>query len=137
MVKPQRTRIGVYGVVVQNDKILLCRLNEPNNPDHRKWTLPGGGLDFGEDPRTGLKREILEETGCKARLGEILDVNSYSVELEEEALYAVRILFRAHLVSGTPRAEESGSTDACEWFSSKELMGIGLVRLVRQALQFM
>jgi 8-oxo-dGTP diphosphatase len=35
-----------------------------------KWALPGGGLDFGEDPRTGLEREVEEEMG--------LDVGSVS-----------------------------------------------------------
>ncbi|MGH8924396.1 MAG: NUDIX hydrolase [Acidimicrobiia bacterium] len=27
------------------------------------WTLPGGGLDWGEDPSDGLRREFFEETG--------------------------------------------------------------------------
>jgi 8-oxo-dGTP diphosphatase len=30
-----------------------------------KWELPGGGLDFGEDIKEGLKREIQEEMGLK------------------------------------------------------------------------
>ena len=29
-----------------------------------KYSLPGGGVDNGEDIITALKREILEETGC-------------------------------------------------------------------------
>lgn len=28
-----------------------------------EWELPGGGLDYGEDMREGLKREIKEEMG--------------------------------------------------------------------------
>lgn len=31
--------------------------------DNGKWELLGGGLDHGEDPITGLRREVHEETG--------------------------------------------------------------------------
>lgn len=30
--------------------------------DNGKWDLLGGGLDHGEDPMVGMKREVLEET---------------------------------------------------------------------------
>jgi ADP-ribose pyrophosphatase YjhB (NUDIX family) len=30
------------------------------------WDLPSGGLDWGEEPVVGLKREIQEELGCEA-----------------------------------------------------------------------
>jgi ADP-ribose pyrophosphatase YjhB (NUDIX family) len=32
------------------------------------WDLPGGGLDWGEEPVAGLKREIQEELGCEATI---------------------------------------------------------------------
>jgi 8-oxo-dGTP pyrophosphatase MutT (NUDIX family) len=33
--------------------------------DNGKWELPGGGLDHGEDPVNGIKREIQEEMGLE------------------------------------------------------------------------
>lgn len=53
-------RVSIKGIVIDNDgKILLSR------EDNGKWEMLGGGLDHGEDPVRGLKREILEEAGLE------------------------------------------------------------------------
>lgn len=51
-------RISIKGIVIDKQgRILLSR------EDNGGWELMGGGLDHGEDPIAGLKREIAEETG--------------------------------------------------------------------------
>ena len=39
---------------------------------HGLWSLPGGGMEPGEDPVTALRREVWEETGCLC--GEITEL---------------------------------------------------------------
>lgn len=58
-------RTVVKGLYVKDDKILLTK-EAPHLAD--KWELPGGGLDFGEDPRKGLIREIKEELNLDVTL---------------------------------------------------------------------
>ena len=60
-------RTVVKALYVKDGKILFAK-EAPHLAD--KWELPGGGLDFGEDPREGLTREIKEELN--------LDVTSVS-----------------------------------------------------------
>jgi 8-oxo-dGTP diphosphatase len=55
-------RVSVKGIFVHEGKVLLVK-EPPELTD--KWELPGGGLDFGEDPKLGLKREVEEELGLK------------------------------------------------------------------------
>lgn len=53
---------GVALVTAYNDQgeLLLGRRR-----DNKKWTLPGGHLNPGEDPREGAERELHEETGLR------------------------------------------------------------------------
>ena len=62
MVTARRQRIGAYAVIVRDDQILLSRL-APRLTKSELWTLPGGGVDHGEDPRAAVVREVHEETG--------------------------------------------------------------------------
>lgn len=57
---PCTYRISVKALIKDEDgRILLIR------EDDGRWELPGGGLEHGEDPRTGLAREVEEEIGLK------------------------------------------------------------------------
>lgn len=53
-------RVSVRGVMMEDNKFLLGRHGEGGT-----WETFGGGLDFGEELRDALKREILEEVGCE------------------------------------------------------------------------
>lgn len=53
-------RVSVRGIMIKDNKFLLGRHGEDGT-----WETFGGGLDFGEDLKEALKREILEETGCE------------------------------------------------------------------------
>lgn len=53
-------RISIKGIVIDLDgRILLSR------EDNGKWEMLGGGLDHGEEPIVGLRREIKEEAGLE------------------------------------------------------------------------
>ncbi|MCX8009741.1 MAG: NUDIX hydrolase N-terminal domain-containing protein, partial [Ignavibacteria bacterium] len=55
-------KVDVRGVVFRNNKILLVKERSDG-----KWTLPGGWADVGDSPSEAVEREILEESGYKAK----------------------------------------------------------------------
>jgi ADP-ribose pyrophosphatase YjhB (NUDIX family) len=52
-------------------RVLLCHL-APSVGLGDLWTLPGGGLQFGESPEVGVLRELAEETGYRGVVERLL-----------------------------------------------------------------
>ena len=50
MIDEKRRRIGVYGLCVHDDRVLLAQV-APEYSVAKPWTLPGGGMEWGESPR--------------------------------------------------------------------------------------
>ena len=70
------------------------------------WTLPGGGLDPGELPADGARRELLEETGLQARTLSVLT----TIDLPGAFLHC----FSAW-VEGTPHSHNDPDNEVSEW----------------------
>ena len=68
------THIGVYGLIIQDDKILL--IDKVGGPYDGLLDLPGGSFEFGEASEEALKREFEEEVGIIPTEYELFDADS-------------------------------------------------------------
>jgi 8-oxo-dGTP diphosphatase len=134
---PRVTRLAAYGVIVRDGRLLLCRV-APGNLGEGLWTLPGGGLDFGESPEDGAIREVEEETGLIARIDGPPVIHSDGGTWERRSgtvrYHHVRFVFPMSVVGGDERLEIDGSTDAFEWVALSELDGRPVGDLVTRAV---
>lgn len=134
-----RTRLGSYAVVLDEaGRILLCRLSA-DEVEAGAWTLPGGGVDFGEHPDAAVLRELEEESGLTGRIDEVLGIFSKVYTRSRAAagadLHFVGFLYRVAPTGGTLRDEVDGSTDTCAWFAPDELRGLRIVGVARHAIE--
>lgn len=138
----KQLRVAAYGICVEGGRILLARFIGGATP---LWTLPGGGLDHGEDPVDGALRELTEETGYTGRVTALLGVHSMHMperEWDGEIVdhQALRIIYEVERTGGELRHEVGNSTDRAEWFPLErvpelergELVDVGL-RMWRDA----
>jgi 8-oxo-dGTP diphosphatase len=59
----------VAALIVQDGKILVCQRTR-HQPMPLKWEFPGGKIEAGEQPRDALRRELEEELGIDAEIGD-------------------------------------------------------------------
>ena len=59
MVKPKTAGVSVIALDPQG-RVFLVRHSYGSG----RWSLPGGGLGYDEDPQAGARREMREELGC-------------------------------------------------------------------------
>ena len=133
-----RTRLGAYAVSVDADgRILLCRLSA-DEVEAGAWTLPGGGVEFGEHPDAAVLRELEEESGLTGRIDDVLGIFSRVYPRSRAAggadLHFLGFLYRVTAVGGELRDEIDGSTDTCAWFRPDELPDLRIVGVARHAI---
>lgn len=69
---PTRPLVGVGGVIVDDDRVVLVRRRY--EPLAGRWSLPGGTLEVGETLEEGAARELREETGLVVDVGPLIEV---------------------------------------------------------------
>lgn len=135
--KTQRLRVAAYALILDSGKILLCRLSKELPEWEGSWTLPGGGLEFGESPEAAVVREVQEETGLIVRSDGVAGIDNIFIKRDYEEFHGIRIIYRVTVVGGELRHEISGTTDRCEWHNLDHLNNLKLVELVENGIKLL
>ena len=84
--------------------LLLARRIDTGIPEaFGKWELPGGKLEFGEDPETALLREVREECGLEVKIIRLLPkvfTRIWQTSTGQE-LQVVLLTYECSVLSGT------------------------------------
>jgi 8-oxo-dGTP diphosphatase len=136
-----QTRVAAYAVCVRGGScILLSRWIA--GPDRRLWSMPGGGVEHGEDPADAVVREVAEETGYQIKVDRLLGIDSRRWQFQDQDetgepvdLHGIRIVYLASVTGGALRYETSGSTDMAAWTPRDEVTSLERVSLVDVALR--
>jgi len=59
----------VAALILRDGKMLICQRTK-HQPMPLKWEFPGGKIETGEQPRDALRRELEEEIGIDASIGD-------------------------------------------------------------------
>jgi len=145
---PRRQRIGAYALLTREGdsgetEVLLTRMSARTRIEGR-WTLPGGGIDHGEDPREAMVREVHEETGLYVEPGPVLDIHSTHFvgarhDGTVEDYHGVHVIFAATIRPESEGAdlqvlEHNSTTEESRWVPLSEARTFELLSAASHAL---
>ncbi len=107
-----RPRVAVIAITFRGDDLILVQRR--NEPQKDTWGFPGGSVEPGESLHDAALRELMEETGVRAEVGELVDV----VEVREfdpsgRHHHFVLIALLCRYVGGELRPGDDAA--GCQW----------------------
>jgi ADP-ribose pyrophosphatase YjhB (NUDIX family) len=88
-------KVRATAVLIEDEHILLTE-QRISLSGTRRWSLPGGGVEFGETLEACLIREVREETGLAVAIDRLL----YLCDRIQDGRHTIHITFTVHRVSG-------------------------------------
>jgi 8-oxo-dGTP diphosphatase len=132
-----RTIVVAAAIVIEGGRVLLTQ-RKAGTHLAGAWEFPGGKVESGEDPRGALRRELLEELGIEARVGEIVEVTFHRYEDAEKAV--LLLFYEATREAGSPQPR-AVDVEAFRWAAREELRAedfppadVAVLEKVRRAL---
>ena len=125
MKKIQAKHIGVYGIIIQDKKIVLIKKSRGGYKG--KLDLPGGGMEHTESPIETLHRELQEEAGVTVSKENLFDVTAANVlwkmnEEEWENLHHIGILYAVQIKEEKVKEEADGlDSNGASWYEIDKL----------------
>lgn len=122
-------KVDVRGALFQEGRILLVRERSDG-----LWTLPGGWADVNDAPSEAVEREVLEESGFRAKTSKLLAVYDRRLHGHEppSPRHVYKLFFRCELVGG--EASTSHETDGVAFFAEDALPSLSLFRVTPSQL---
>jgi 8-oxo-dGTP diphosphatase len=123
--KPNRFRVGAYGVLIEVGKVLVTRTVTRSAILNN---FPGGAVELGEGPLEALRRELREETGLEVRPLELLHATEgYHRSRDYPENQLVKLYWKVERIGGTLAMDGNGDDVAsCLWVPLRDLAAAGL-----------
>lgn len=95
-----RASLTVVAAVIEREGLILIGQRSKGDWNQMKWEFPGGKMEAKESPRQALRRELREELGIAAEIGE--EMTRYEYQYPGKAPIQL-IFFRVTEFTGEPK----------------------------------
>ncbi len=122
--KPQKTIYVFDGVVFDRAGRVLIdqRVGDALESVNGLWEVPGGKLEFGETPEQAIRREILEEIGCKVRVKKLIPYTDVgTLEYPDKIQHTVVFYYVCELVEDKEVEAHDHKIGGFRWVKPEEL----------------
>lgn len=109
-----KQHVSTRAIIRRDGKTLLLRRSSGREDILSKFELPGGKIEYGEQPDDALKRCIKQSTGLSVQTMQLFDVFTYIDHQDKDVQY-VFILYLVSLVSNGGKIRLNQNYDKYVW----------------------
>ena len=106
--------IRVTAAIIRENGRILATQRHDHDSTGGKWEFPGGKIEQGETPEACLRRELHEELGVDAEIGELFMETTHAYPTKTVEL----LVYHAAIRAGTIALH---AHQACRWMTMNEL----------------
>ncbi len=110
-------KIYVVAFISDKNRLLIAKRNLKSSFLPGYFELPGGKIEFGEDPKEALKRELMEELNAEIEVGN--PYHAFSFVFKEGQVHGVEIAFFAKIKN--PKSIICKEHEEIKWVTKEEL----------------
>lgn len=125
---------AVKALIEQDGKILILR-EAPTDPDGTnagRWDIPGGRVEFGEEPLAALAWEVFEETGLKVTVDRPVTMAHWMPVIRGEQVQIIATYVRCINPQGDIRLSQEH--DQFAWVGSTDVEQYEFIPNIRPVL---
>jgi ADP-ribose pyrophosphatase YjhB (NUDIX family) len=124
-------KVDVRGVVFRSGKLLLVRERTDG-----LWTLPGGWADVNDSPSEAVEREVLEESGFRAKAETMLAIFDRAKHPHEPPFpfHVYKLFILCGLEGGEART--TFETSGVAFFGENEIPPLSISRITLDQIHF-
>ncbi|MGE4279933.1 MAG: NUDIX hydrolase [Magnetospirillum sp.] len=119
---PSHPLPAILAALVKDGRLALVQRLKETPP--RRWGLPGGLIELGENPGQAAERELFEETGIRARAGQVIECFDMVVHDDNGRIrnHYLILVVECHWLEG----DGDAASDACAfgWFDRAAIAGL-------------
>jgi 8-oxo-dGTP diphosphatase len=126
-------QVLVAAIAVRDGNVLVLRRSVSKEFLPGVWGLPGGRVEFGEDPGVAVLRELREEAAVTGTLERLCGYSSFVAMAGDSRWHGVQLNFAIRLAPGNVRLDDSN--DSFRWVDLDRLGEAALDDFAMEAIQ--
>ncbi|MBS3176122.1 NUDIX domain-containing protein [Candidatus Woesearchaeota archaeon] len=127
-------KVAVSGFIFRDGKALILRRGKEEHFLPGYWELPGGKLEFGEDPHDGVLREVKEEACIDCEVVTIYDCWHYMMLYHDKETQFIELTFILNMKKDKPVIPGDGMDDY-RWVTLEELDRYQIGKEMKEQIQ--
>jgi 8-oxo-dGTP pyrophosphatase MutT (NUDIX family) len=120
-------KIAAHALIKKGDKYLFTKRAPVNDYKPNEWDLPGGTIEFKEEPVEALLKEVLEETSLKVKIEKPVFICSHT----QGERHQFWIVYECECLDGKVKLNPE-EHDKFIWLSKSEISKLPMIYFLQK-----